>query len=253
MSWRVFAAAAIGKSHIDAGTPCQDAFFSELAGETLVAAVCDGAGSQPLSHIGSSALSRLVVQSLARRLCTGESLLDLDAGCFADAVADAVTAARGALEAEAQAAGIGLDSYAATLVGVVGDGDRGYFFHIGDGQGVAEAVDASQTPVLSLPENGEYANETYFATGAAWREHLRVTPITWPAQRLLLMSDGAASFVLGRGGNALYRPFLEPVERFLLSTADENTGNAALASTLDDPRTHRITGDDKALLIALRR
>ena len=83
-----------------------------------------------------------------------------------------------------------------TLVGAVAEGERGFFFHIGDGVAVAEARDAGQPPVVSLPENGEYANETYFATGEHWREHLRVTSLPQPPRLLALMSDGAASFVM---------------------------------------------------------
>ena len=68
MGWRVFAASAIGKSHIDAGTPCQDASAHDVEGDTVLAVVCDGAGSQPLSHIGAQAMSRMVVQALKQRV-----------------------------------------------------------------------------------------------------------------------------------------------------------------------------------------
>jgi hypothetical protein len=105
--------------------------------------------------------------------------------------------------------------------------------------------------VVSLPENGEYANETYFVTGAEWREHLRVVAV--PAStRIALMSDGAGSFVMAKGNGGLFRPFVDPVEKFLLGVEDPAAADAALAATLDDPRTHGITGDDKALLLALR-
>ena len=45
MAWRVYAAAVIGASHLEAGTPCQDAFAHAVVGDTLLAVVCDGAGS----------------------------------------------------------------------------------------------------------------------------------------------------------------------------------------------------------------
>ena len=65
MAWRVYAAAAIGSSHVEAGMPCQDAHAHALVGDTLFAVVCDGAGSQPLSHVGAQTLSRRVVELLA--------------------------------------------------------------------------------------------------------------------------------------------------------------------------------------------
>jgi len=250
MSWRVFAAAAIGKSHIDAGTPCQDAYACEVVEETLLAVVCDGAGSQPLSHIGSEALSRLVVRELARRVSEGESFATMDANAFHGVIGDLIALARAEIEVAAEAAGLLLSCYAATLVGAVATGDGGYLFHIGDGQGAVRPQVASEGEILSMPENGEYANETYFFSGEEWREHLRITPIATPIRTVALMTDGAAPFVMTKGNTSLYGPFIDPVEKYL-ATASEADGRAALASTLEDPRTYRITGDDKTLLLAL--
>ena len=248
MAWRVFAAAATGKSHLDGGTPCQDAFFSTVVGDTLVAAVCDGAGSQPLSHLGAAAVSQGVVQALAQRIEDGGTLPLQDAPALHALVAEAIATIRQALEAVAVVDGHELAHYAATLVGVVADAGGGAFFHIGDGQGVAELDDGNTA--LSLPENGEYANETYFVTGEAWCGHLRIAPFAPGASRLALMSDGAASFVLDKGQRALFRAFVDPVAAWL-AAADEADAQAGLHATLDDPRTHRITGDDKTLLLAL--
>lgn len=251
MSWKVFAAAAIGKSHIDGGIPCQDAFAQNVVGETLVAVVCDGAGSQPFSHVGASSVSAAVVEGFSQRLACGEALCALGADAFAALAGEIVAQARAAIEARAVADGHELGHYACTLVGAVADGERGFFFHIGDGQAVMDGRDASLPPLMSLPENGEYANETYFVTGEAWREHLRITPIDRAQRAIVLMSDGAAPFVMTKGNAALYRPFMDPVERFL-GTVSEADGSRGLAGTLEDPRTYTITGDDKTLLIALR-
>jgi hypothetical protein len=250
MAWRVFAASAIGKSHLDAGTPCQDAFARAVAGDLLVATVCDGAGSQPLSHVGSQALSRRVVERLLARFTAGEALPALTADAFAQAVGDVIAEVRAGLVSEAGAAGVGPESYASTLVGAVANGEGGWFFHVGDGQGVAQPRAETDAVVVSLPENGEYANETYFVSGRDWREHLRLTPIPMPLHAIVMMTDGAAPFVMAKGDAALYGPFIQPVERYL-TTASEADGCAALAATLADPRTYLITGDDKTLLIAL--
>ena len=64
MAWRIYAAASIGSSHIEAGTPCQDAFAHAVVGDTMLGVVCDGAGSQALSHIGAQAVSSGVVARL---------------------------------------------------------------------------------------------------------------------------------------------------------------------------------------------
>jgi hypothetical protein len=250
MAWRVYAAAAIGSSHIEGGIPCQDAFAHAVVGETLLGVVCDGAGSKPLSHVGAQAVSSGVVARL-QQLELGDApvsaLPDVE---FARAVGDAVAQVREALQREASNEGTEISAYSCTLVGAVANAQGGRFFHIGDGLAVVEGGDAPA--VVSLPENGEYANETYFVSGEEWREHLRFTAFAPPATRLALMSDGAMPFAMAKGNGGFYKPFMDPVEAYLAGVT-EDEGSAALAGTLGDPRTHGITTDDKTLLIALWR
>lgn len=250
MGWRVFAARAIGKSHIDGGTPCQDDFAHARVGDTLLAVVCDGAGSQALSHVGAKFLSAGLVEALAEASRQGEALARLPAAEFHARIGDFVAGVRGALSAQAATEQVELSAYSATLVGAVVDAQGGWFFHVGDGLAAAEHAGEPAGCTLSLPENGEYANETYFVSGEQWREHLRVTALAQPARLLALMSDGAMPFVMAKGHAAFYAPFIEPVSRFLAAASEED-GSAGLAGTLGDERTWQITGDDKALLIAL--
>lgn len=250
MAWHVFAAAAIGKSHIDAGIPCQDAFAHERVGDTLIAVVCDGAGSQPRSDLGATLMTAAIARGLAGHARRGAAPERLDADAFKALAQDVVAAARDALEALANAEGVPLCHYAATLVGVVAGADGGHFFHVGDGIGAAQPREASLACVVSPPENGEYANETFFVTGEGWQEHLRITPIPSSLRSVALMSDGAMPFAMAKDLSAPFRPFIDPVERYLAGVA-EPEGSQALAGTLEDPRTHQITADDKTLLIAL--
>jgi hypothetical protein len=163
-------------------------------------------------------------------------------------VARIVESARDELAALAAGSGMAAPEYATTLVGVVAGIRNGWFFHVGDGVGVAQPGAGGQ-PTVSPPENGEYANETFFVTGARWREHLRITPIGTAPSQVVLKSDGARPFVMNRNCTALFPPFIDPVTRFLTSVSDA-AGTEALATTLADPRTHAITEEDKTLLIA---
>lgn len=256
MAWRIYAASATGTSHLDKGIVCQDAFAYQVDGEVLVAVVCDGAGSASRSDEGSRLLADTVVGALSERLREDPTLLEGDHDRFAAIAIAAVETARAVLIETAAQARASLSSYAATLVGFAGDGQRGWFFHIGDGIGVAEAAlmeaaQAAAASVVSAPENGEYANETYFVTGDAWRQHLRVLAVPAPIARLALMSDGAMPFAMEKGNAGLFKPFIEPVTHYLASVSEAD-GSRALTGTLEDPRTHGITSDDKTLLIALR-
>ncbi|MFT2153558.1 protein phosphatase 2C domain-containing protein, partial [Klebsiella pneumoniae] len=104
---------------------------------------------------------------------------------------------------------------------------------------------------FSLPENGEYANQTWFLTSDDWREHLHISQFSGRATRLVMMTDGVQPFALNRRGDALFSPFIDPVLRYVQQVS-EAEGSEALRATLDDPRTWAITGDDKTLLVALR-
>jgi len=250
MAWRIYAAASIGSSHIEAGTPCQDAFAHALVGDTMLGVVCDGAGSQPLSHIGAQAGSNGGVAPLQQPGSRAAPLSARPRFLFAPAVCDAIAQVREGLQKEASNEGVEISAFSCTLVGAVATAHGGRFFHIGDGLAVAEHADAAS--VVSLPENGEYANETYFVSGEQWHEHLRFTAFSESATRIALMSDGAMPFAMAKGNGGLFKPFMDPVEGYLASVSEEE-GSAALAGTLGDPRTYTITSDDKALLIALWR
>lgn len=242
MPWRVFAATSIGKGHIDGGLPCQDACGSVFDNERLVAVVCDGAGSASKSDIGA----RECVDSICKFL---SGVVGSSPTCIDQSVIEhAVEAARAHIQLRADDLAVPSRELACTLVGAVLFRDGGCLFHVGDGMAVVELADDST--VLSLPENGEYANETYFVTGDDWRAHLRVTSFSGAIRSVSLMSDGAMPFAVNRTKTGMFGPFIDPVRSYL-STVNETEGSEALLATLSDKRTWSITSDDKTLLLIL--
>jgi hypothetical protein len=251
MPWKIFAASAIGSSHREDGRPCQDAFAHRTEGQALFAAVCDGAGSCESSDLGARLLADIVVQSLAELAGKGGLSPDIGADAFQALVEDVVAGARDDIMIVAANSAGELGAYASTLVGVAIWPAGGHVFHVGDGYAVVRQDGAGKPDIVSLPENGEYVNETYFVTGDEWRAHLRTQSFGGPVATVVLMSDGAAPFAMGKGRQALHAPFIDPVVRYL-DQVSETEGAEALASTLGDPRTDAITNDDKTLLIARR-
>ena len=110
---------------------------------------------------------------------------------------------------------------------------------------------AAGESVLSRPENGEYADETYFVTDENWKDHLRLTPLAAPGRGCVigLMSDGTAPFAVDRARSGFFRPFIDPVAAYLREAAAPN-GNEALRNLLESPRAGEISSDDKTLLLA---
>jgi hypothetical protein len=64
------------------------------------------------------------------------------------------------------------DNFATTIVALVCADNFTASVHIGDG--LALALTEGGSPALaSLPERGDYVNETHFVTDCNWREHAR--------------------------------------------------------------------------------
>lgn len=244
LPWQVVAAAVIGTSHVAANQPCQDAVAWQQHDGWLFAAVCDGAGSAAHSHIGAQHMAEGVTSALTA--CVA-ALADADQAQASAVLQQVIGQQRQQLQALAKRDNTAINDYACTLVGAYINADGGWLFHIGDGVAVAEFADAPAC--ISWPENGEYANETVFVSSEQWSKHLRLTRVPAAPTVLALMSDGAESFAMGKQRSGLFRPFIDPVLRYLQGV-DHSTATQALAATLADPRTGHITSDDKTLLLA---
>jgi hypothetical protein len=252
MSWGVFQASAIGSSHIERQLPCQDACETWTNGNVLIAAVADGAGSASRSELGSTLCVTQVVDGL-RKHFEGVGEQAEASGSLAASRSQLVGIIDDARKKIAElAASNSLEprDLACTLVGVVAElPDKGFFFHIGDGCGIAEFEDPSISPIVSMPENGEYTNETWFVTVEEWKSHLRITPIKGSIGTIAVMSDGAMPFVMSRDQKSLYPEFFNPVANYL-KQKDQAEGNMGLHSILASDRTKSITNDDKTLVLA---
>lgn len=237
MRIRSAGAAVTGTSHTRNQQPCQDAFEILIRTGGAVACVCDGAGSAARAEEGAQALAKGVSVALSRE--PGRCLQQ--AGAF-DLVAGAIEKVREELARKGE-----LADFHATLCGVLMSREGTLVFHLGDGVIFGIDPDNWEDCVVSEPENGEFAETTWFFTLADWRQRLRVFCAPPRYRCWFLMSDGAASFA---ARTAPWRPatnFLQPVQQYLAS-ATSYSASQALQATLDDPRTHSITGDDKTLV-----
>ena len=250
--WRVFSASATGQRNVDQGADGQDASHCLVTGDVLVAVVCDGAGSAQEGRTGANFVARELAEHLSNSLNADRRLLDLHAEGSARLevfIRDAIEAVRGRLADHAASSEFALHDYSCTLVGCVATPGGACLFHIGDGFAIVQG--AAGESVISRPENGEYADETYFVTDENWKDHLRLTSLAAPDRGCLigLMSDGTAPFAVDRARSGFFRPFIDPVAAHLREATAPN-GNEALQNLLESPRASEISSDDKTLLLA---
>jgi len=249
--WKVAGASVTGFAHEADGTVCQDAHaIATTRNGWFVAVLSDGAGSARYSDASARLISHALVAQLANRL-DQDNGNGLDETLLRDWIGRGVEEVRHQLRTSTLGTEHDLHDLHATLLGVAAGPNWGLFFHIGDGVGCATTMNDLATSIISSPENGEYANETYFVTQDDWREHLRLTFFDSKYDLIALMSDGAMPFAMATGQLMVFQPFFEPLSRYLAEHTRED-GERAIAAILAKDEVRRITGDDKTLVWALR-
>lgn len=119
-------------------------------------------------------------------------------------------------------------------------GDRYIAGHLGDG--VIGRLSGEEAHVVSGPERGEFANETYFLTGASALKHLRVTkgPLG-DVTGFILMSDGAAESLYDKRKQTLAEAAGQMIQ--WLDDHPVKTVSTALASNMEELFKAKTTDD----------
>ena len=182
-TWNYSYASRQGIGHKKGNTPCQDHSLGVFANETTVVAVSDGAGSKPLSHIGSEVAVKTVCQLLSESF---DLLWDSGETGITEEV---LSAFQKNLE-EVKKEGTLNQAYASTLLFIAIKDQRFIAGHIGDGV-IGSLTDDGELQVVSHPENGEFDNITYFITEEDAFVNFRVQKGKIDKRTaFILMSDG---------------------------------------------------------------
>jgi serine/threonine protein phosphatase PrpC len=165
IQWKCSGASVRGHSHETNGTECQDTWTKYATQDALAVCVCDGAGSAVHSRIGAEITSKIVTQWLAEFFDDAFTApLDVFQSVHSD-ILDALRKTADDLACE-------IGDLSCTLVAVAVDSAGRYVhWHLGDG-GIIVRFD-NELMVLSAPQKGEYANETFFVTENDAAEHLQ--------------------------------------------------------------------------------
>ena len=256
--WITAKASVAGASHHKNKTPCQDssAVIADASGKWLIIVVSDGAGTATRAEEGSS----LVVDLFSNALLSLASELSFrkPGSWINDFVIEKILEVRKRLRLKAASEDI--RDFNCTLVACLQGASGGFSIHIGDGAIFGGRRLSSDSPEHSLaperffispPENGEYANETYFITEGDWVKHLRIMPMP-PLDWVFACTDGGTALSLVSDKEPKEK-FILPVLQEILKKETYEERNITLSKILSDPQADKVTGDDKTIVIACRK
>lgn len=277
MTWRIVQASAIGTSHHKIGEACEDECFAESlrgpdGGEYFLGLVSDGAGSASHGRCGASLAcekGRDVIEQWVHNEAS-------HCQPTVPTVRSWVTAIRSHILESAKAKNLNPRNFACTLLGAVIGNRNAVFFQVGDGA-IVMGEHNDLHPVF-WPDNGQYANMTYFITDDDALDHLqwkcifldKPPPLTvkrtsnrdirvsscetsLPCE-IAMFSDGLQRLALVYQSKTAYQPFFDPMFRTLrqanLAACDRLSYELFLF--LGSPQVNERTDDDKTLILAVR-
>ncbi len=236
-------AQVIGNDHNLNGLPCQDGASHLVSdnGNDGVIIVCDGAGSQELSHHGAA----LICNLLPAWIMDHDQWWDLSADQANKQITNWVS---NQLQHKALELGCDTKNLSSTLVAIAthrkGDTLAYRFLHIGDG--IAGCIDPFGIVTLSHPDNAEHVNETVFTTSPQLESDLRITEGDVPeGSGFVVMTDGPAEKLYQRAKQAIAPAAVEMLQ--WLNEHDSTTVSEALSeniSTVIKRKTAEGSGTD---------
>lgn len=247
--WQLIGARATGTSHVTSGAPCQDREVFRVVddadgGEAAIAVVCDGAGSAALSDLGAELVCEALRATAAGFVCErGTTALTRDdvVGWMED-IQERIAALAEAENATPR-------DFACTLLFLAASDRNTVCAQVGDGAIVLN--NGQDLEVALWPENGEYANQTFFVSQDDARDHLQFARFG-PVRDFVIFSDGLQRLALNeserRPHPAFFRPLLETVRS---AQALDRTKEQLEAFLISD-RVNSKTDDDKSIVIGCR-
>jgi Protein phosphatase 2C len=252
MRWKITGSSVTGRSHADRGETGQD---SHRAGsirigdsEYFIGLVADGAGSTTHGGQGAEIACGCTCDQI-----TGALRKSGDLSLITDQeIRDWVTASRDAIAAEAEMRGKRPRDFACTLLGAVAGEGHTILFQIGDGAIVVSA-DGGEYETIFWPEQGEYANTTYFVSDEQFLDHLNIRHISTMPGEIALFTDGvqslALSFAQKKAHPGFFRPLFDALRQHPEGGFLDFSRHLGGFLTRDDVSAR--SDDDKTLVLAV--
>jgi hypothetical protein len=228
--WRVVAASVCGTSHLKNQQLCQD-----------------GAGSASQGKVGAMVAVETAIENISIKDITRDALADDE--IVRSLLTDAILAARKAVEDEAAASNKQLQDLATTLIVMVASPEVVAVAQIGDGVAVAKDS-AGNLLALTLPDSGEYINETTFLTSPRALETAQMRLWREAIVNVGVLTDGLQMLALNMVVGEPHKPFFFPLFDFVANVQDKTVAKEQLVKFLGSERITQRTDDDLTLIIA---
>lgn len=232
-----------GKSHVQTNTPCQDKIAFRRNTDLISIALADGAGSCVYSDIGAEIAVETTCKYLFKEF---DRLINLEALQIAKELIHRIRTRLG-IRAKRDSCTIG--DYSSTLLFCAIHKDKALVGHLGDG--VIGVIGNDVMKVISFPENGEFANTTYFTTSTSYQKHFRIQKIcnADSYDGFVLMSDGSSECLYDKKQKKLATAVLKISS--WIETNSEQEVNEALMHNMQELFFQK-TNDDCSVIIAQR-
>ena len=185
--WKTLNYEVIGKSHIKAKKVCQDKTFTYNQNGAIVSALADGAGSYEYSDIGAIIACKSISKFIGDNF---DELINISNAN--EVIYKIVNHVVNDIENKANEMHCEKEKLSSTLLCVAIKNDDVMVFHVGDG--LIAGLKNGELKTLTMPDNGEFANATYFITSPRAFEKARLLKgKTTGFQGFALMSDGSSA------------------------------------------------------------
>ena len=240
MVWKVIKAEMTGTSHKKNGTPCQDVTNKFVTENSCTIVLADGAGSASLSEFGAELTCKSILRTFHKDF---DELFYMDSLLVKTKIIHSI---RTRLGIKAKKHKKEKQELASTLLFVSIMNNKYIAGHIGDG--IIGAIDENgKAIVISEPENGEFANSTYFTTSENYRFHLRLYKGEVDNYNsFFMMSDGAADCLFHKK-EKIFAPAIHSFNRWIEKYDEESINKALLENMINMFPKH--TTDDCSFIM----
>ena len=248
--WNVIGASVQGTSHIRRGVHCQDAHDYRWVNEELVVlAVADGLGSASLSQEGAQRATQTATEAIEEFIQQKSAATE---STWEEAVKYGFQKARSDLEEWSEINRLPLQVYGTTLILVCVNAECLSIGHIGDGAVVALFADGTLSTV-SVPQNGEYVNQTFALTQDDALESVQLNVSSSEVYALAIFSDGIQNLSINHQSSQPFSNFFIPLFKQLSTIEDCRIVSQSLGDFLASDRVCAKTDDDKTLVLIGRK